>query len=373
MSNDTASTGLISESPHNDLAKKKTGGVKIFALLVSLLLVVVIAVITTRYYVFLNKEPVSGMSTTMGKLCTGVNIVFFPGGTPQDSFASVVYNGAKQAQTDLGANVQYVWSGWDSNKMVSQFIDAIATHPDAIDMMGHPGMQALSPLVDEAERKGIIVTLQNVDIPDVRTKYTNQGFGYVGQDLYNSGLLVANGVLRKYTPKEGTEAIVFGVNPATEPTRHLRTQGGVDGLTKGKLVVHEIAIPVSVENNADSPAAEKLISDSLIKYPNTKIILIDHGPLTSASPSILKKLGKTPGEYIVAGFDLSTNTVEGIKNGYISLIQDQQPYLQGYLPILQSCLTKKYGFAGLYIDTGVGLIDNSNVNQVASLAQQQIR
>jgi simple sugar transport system substrate-binding protein len=116
-----------------------------------------------------------------------------------------------------------------------------------------------------------------------------------------------------------------------------------------------------------------MVADALNKYPNTKVIVIDHGALTASAPTILQNLGKKPGDFIIAGFDLSTDTVQGIKGGYIGLIQDQQPYLQGFLPILQSCLTKKYGFAGLYIDTGVGLIDNSNVDLVSSLAKQAIR
>ena len=105
------------------------------------------------------------------KFCSGVKIVFFPGGNPSDSFAPIVYNGAKQAENDLGPTVQYIWSDWDSQKMVSQFKDAISTSPDAISIMGHPGPEVLSPLVDEAERKGIIVTLANVDIPEIRNKY----------------------------------------------------------------------------------------------------------------------------------------------------------------------------------------------------------
>jgi simple sugar transport system substrate-binding protein len=116
-----------------------------------------------------------------------------------------------------------------------------------------------------------------------------------------------------------------------------------------------------------------MVADALSKYPNAKIIVIDHGALTASAPKILENLGKKPGEIIVGGFDLSSDTVTGIKSGYIGLIQDQQPYLQGFLPILQSCLSKKYAFAGLDIDTGVGLIDSSNVDVVASLAKQNIR
>jgi simple sugar transport system substrate-binding protein len=306
-------------------------------------------------------------------MCSGVNVDFFPGGNLKETFASVVYAGARQAEADLGANVNYIWSDWDSEKMVSQFKDALAGLPDAIAMMGHPGAAALGPLIDEAERKNIIVTLQNVDIPDVRAKYTAKGFGYVGQNLYNSGLLVASGVIRKYQPAAGSEAIVFGVDKNTDPSRYERTKGCIDGLTNGKLVVHEITIPAAVQKDATSDAAQKMLADALTQYPNTKVILTDHGALTAASPTLLKNAGKNPGDVILAGFDLSATTVSGIRSGYIGLILDQQPYLQGYLPVLQSCLTKKYGFAGLYVDTGVGLIDSTNVEAVASLAAQGIR
>jgi simple sugar transport system substrate-binding protein len=320
----------------------------------------------------LKAKPVAQNITSQTKFCQGVKIVFFPGGNSLDSFASVVYNGAKAAETALGANVQYEWSGWDSSKMVEQFQDAMSTSPDAIAMMGHPGADTLGSLVDEAERKGIIVTMQNVDIPAIREKYTNNGFGYVGQALHASGLLVSNGVIQKYQPKAGAEAIVFGIDPK-DVGRYERTQGIIDGLLAAKLLVHEVTITAAVQKDAKSLDAQKLFGDALAKYPDAKIIVIDHGPLTSTAAMILKTLGKKPGEYSVAGFDLSNDTTQGIIDDYIGLVQDQQPYLQGFLPILQACLSKKYGFAGLYIDTGVGLIDKTNINLVAGLARQGIR
>jgi simple sugar transport system substrate-binding protein len=344
-------------------------------MIVVLLGVVLIAasVAATYFYLSNNSELITSKKTSEGKMCEGVKIVFFPGGNEKDSFASVVYNGAKAAETDLGPNVEYVWSDWDSDKMVSQFKDSINKLPDAIAIMGHPGSEALSPLVDEAERKNILVTSQNVDLPDIREKYTSQGFGYVGQSLYNSGLTVGSAVIRKYQPKAGTEAIVFGVDPIKSPSRYERTKGCVDGLKKGNLVVHEVTFPLAVEGDPTSAAAEKMFSDAFAQYPNTKIIITDHGAVTAAAPLHFKNMGKKPGNIIIAGFDLSVDTVEGIKSGYIGLILDQQPYLQGYLPILQACLTEKYGFAGLFIDTGVGLIDNSNVDLVAELAKEKIR
>src|SRR5512133_1037140 len=99
------------------------------------------------------------------KWCSGVDIVFFPGGPAGGVFAVNVYNGAVQAASDLGANVEYVWSDWDPQKMIQQFSEAVATNPDGIAVMGHPGEEAFAPLVDEAEAQGIIVTSQNTDLP----------------------------------------------------------------------------------------------------------------------------------------------------------------------------------------------------------------
>ncbi|TFG58169.1 MAG: hypothetical protein E4H36_15620, partial [Spirochaetales bacterium] len=61
------------------------------------------------------------------------------------------------------------------------------------------------------------------------------------------------------------------------------------------------------------------------------------------------------------------------RGGWTGLVIDQQPWLQGYLPILQICLSKVYGFSGLPINTGAGFVDKSNVEAVAPLAEKNIR
>ena len=99
------------------------------------------------------------------KWCSGTNIVFFPGGSPGGPFATVVYNGAEAAAADLGANMETVWSEWNPEKMVTQFAEAVATQPDGIAIMGHPGDDAFEPLVDDAEAQGIIVTSSNTQLP----------------------------------------------------------------------------------------------------------------------------------------------------------------------------------------------------------------
>ena len=74
--------------------------------------------------------------------CSNLRIVFFPGGPQGGVFANNVYNGAKQAQADLGPKVDYVFSDWDPQKMIQQFKEVAATKPDGIAVMGHPGDEA---------------------------------------------------------------------------------------------------------------------------------------------------------------------------------------------------------------------------------------
>ena len=328
-------------------------------------------------YVYVTKASKGASnSAPTAKMCEGVKVVFFPGGSEKDPFASVVYNGAKAAEAALGANVSYVWSGWDTAKMVAQFKDAIEMSPDAIDIMGHPGVDALSALVDEAERKNIIVTMQNVDIPTIREKYISNGFGYAGQDVYGAGYQLGSGAVRKYNLKKGDEVLVLGFFNRTGALapRAMRTTSIVDALTKANVTVYTGDEPDKVGADYTSEISYQWFSEQINKHPNIKVLLVDgNGGITPAVAAHLKRMGKKPNELPYGGFDLSTDTIKYIKEGYIGLISDQQPYLQGFLPILQSCLTKKYGFAGLNIDTGVGLIDNSNVDLVAGLAEKGIR
>ncbi len=300
---------------------------------------------------------------------SGISIVFFPGGTEGDSFASVVYRGAKAAQEDLGCDVDYVWSEWLPDKMVAQFKDAVAKRPDGICIMGHPGVAALKPLVDQAEAKGIIVTSQNTTLPELEDKYKDKGFGYVGQELYASGVMLGKGAAARAGLKKGDEAFVWGL--LGQETRGLRTKGCMDALKQLGVKVDYLEISDAV--NSDASLGTPVLTSFLASHPKVKLVITDHGALTSTLGTYLKAANKKPGEIFGAGFDLSAATSKAIKDGWVGAVLDQQPWLQGYLPILQVCLTKKYGFAGLHIDTGAAIIDKTNIDMVAPLAAKGIR
>jgi simple sugar transport system substrate-binding protein len=304
-----------------------------------------------------------------GKHFEDVSIVFFPGGNEGCPFASVVYRGAKAAEEDLGPQVDYVWSDWLPDKMVAQFKDAIARRPDGIAIMGHPGVAAFQPLVEEAVSKGIIVTSQNTTLPELEEAYKDKGFGYVGQELYPSGLMLAKGAAQRAGLQEGDRAMVWGL--LGQETRGLRTKGCIDGLEE--LGVEVDYIEISDQVNSDPASGTPVFASYVASHPDVKLVITDHGGLTATLGTYLKAANKEPGEIFGAGFDLSAATASAIKEGWVGAVLDQQPWLQGYLPILQICLTKKYGFAGLHIDTGAAIIDADNIDFVAPLAEKGIR
>ncbi len=311
----------------------------------------------------------STTSYGLEKLGKGVKIYFFNGGSEGGSFASIVYNGARQAEYDLGADVTYVWSDWNVAKMIADFKDAMAANPDGIAIMGHPGDDAFELLVDQAIAKGIIVTSQNTDLPRIESKYTAVGFGYVGQELYASGLMLARHTVRLLGLGDGDRALVYGL--LSQPTRGLRSKGCIDGLEEVGVTVDYIEISDAV--NTDATLGAPVVAGYIAAHPDVKLIITDHGGLTGTLEMYFKTAGVKPGEIMGAGFDLSAASVEAIRNGYTEAGPDQQAYLQSYLPILQIVLTEKYGFAGLHINTGSGIVDASNVDPVAALAEQGIR
>jgi simple sugar transport system substrate-binding protein len=301
--------------------------------------------------------------------CAGKSLIFFPGGGEGDTFASIVYRGAKLAEQQTGCHVDYVWSDWNPEKMVAQFKEAIARKPTAISIMGHPGEAALAKLIDEARADGIIVTTANVDLPASEAQYKANGFGYVGQKLYPSGQMLGNAAIDICGLKSGDKAMVWGL--LGQQGRGERTKGIVDALKAKGVNVQYLEISDAVNN--DPSQGVPVFSAFYASNPDLKAVITDHGTLTATIPLYFKNANVDKDKVCGAGFDLSGPTAEAIKAGYVRAVLDQQPFLQGYLPVMQMYLTAKFGFAGFDVDTGAALISKANIDAVAPLAAAGIR
>lgn len=335
-------------------------------------LLVVITILALVLTACAKKAGTTGGSTggaVTAKWCSKVNITFFPGGPAGGVFAVNVYNGALQAASDLGPKVNYVWSNWDPQTMIQQFNEAAATKPDGIAVMGHPGDQSFDSLIDTAESNGIIVTSQNTELPTAQAKYAAKGFGYVGAKNYDAGYALGAEAVKRFNLQSGDRAMVWGL--LSQPSRGLRTQGVIDALKKAGLTVDYNEIDNAT--NADPVQGTATFTGYVSSHPDVKLVVTDHGGLTATAQTYLTAAGKKAGDIKMAGFDLSPATVTAIQGGWMNLVIDQQEWLQGYLPILQICLTKVYGFSGLDVNTGAGFVDKSNVDFIAPLAAKNIR
>jgi len=300
--------------------------------------------------------------------CQGVQIRYFVGGAEGDAFGTIVYNGALQAAADIGADVQYVFSGWSSEKMVQQLREAVASKPAGIAMMGHPGDAAIMPLAEQAAKDGIKMMYQNVPVPKVVEAH---GGGYVGAQQEEQGRALGEEALRLSGLKAGDTAIMIG--PFENENRGARERATVAALKEAGLNVIEISTPPGGEWAADPNLAIPVITAALLNNPDTKMIGYPGGQLLGNVPIYMQAAGKKPGDIFNFGFDTSPQIVEGFKGGWVQLTADQQPFLQGYLPVLSLCQQIVYGLAPLNVDTGAGFVTPENYEIVAELAAKSIR
>ncbi len=297
-----------------------------------------------------------------------ITIYMQMGGTQGDPSTLARTKGAEAAAAANNVKLFEQYSGWDPQKMIDQFKEAIAANPTGIVIMGHPGEAAMEPLVDQAESEGIIVTSGNNPLPDIQAKYEDKGFGYAGADLYEGGYLTGEAMV-KAGLQAGDQALVYDI--WHQQGRSRSAQGVYDALVKAGLQVDKLDVTNDVDT--DASLAIPILTAYLASHPNLKAIGTQHGNVTAVLPKVLQAAGKKPGDVIVGGIDLSPATVDGIQSGYISVSFDQLLYLQGYIPVSQIVMTKLYQIPGLDINTGKGLVTPQNVAQIKPLIDSGYR
>jgi simple sugar transport system substrate-binding protein len=222
--------------------------------------------------------------------CSDVNIRFFVGGAEGDAFGTIVYNGAVQAAADTGANVDYVFSGWQMERMTQQLREAVAAAPDGIAMMGHPGTASIMPLAEQASQAGIKMMYQNVDVPDVRTQF---GGGYVGANLHPQGYALGEEAVRSFDLGEGDKAIVIADWTQTE--RVVRERATVEALQDAGLEVVELS--ATPEMAADPNLAIPVITAGLLAHPEVRLIAYPGGQMLGNAGVVHAGGGKAAGRH----------------------------------------------------------------------------
>jgi simple sugar transport system substrate-binding protein len=216
----------------------------------------------------------------------------------------------------------------------------------------------LAEVIGEASSVGIAVAAFNVDDQSVPTKRLCS----VCQNLFKAGQVLA--VNASPFIQNGSRIYVVmhdrGVSALEE-----RFKGMVDGF-KGKNITCEILIGGDSENTA------RVVTEQLKANPEVKVVLGTGQSDTEGIGFAIERNFKEQG-YNVAGFDLSAETLRMVKEGVIRFAIDQQPYIQGYYPVVQLAHYCRYGIVPSNIDAGHNVIDKAKAASVIELSKKNYR
>ena len=298
-----------------------------------------------------------------------IKIRFLLCGSQGDTFATVVFNGAETAGKLFGVDLELVWGdGWAAEPYIQQFREAVSTPGiQGISFTGSHGEDPASPIVEIAKKNGIEIEWWNNDAPNLRKKF---GGGFIGAIAEDMGRDLAEYTIKKYGFKEGDRAIVLAPFADT-PTSAIREEASSQAFEAAGMIVNRVSI--SPETFSSPELLTPIVTASFLANPETKVILLPGGQSLGSASLYMEALNKKPGEVIVIGFDLSKQVINNFRAGYVQVAADQQPYLQGFLPVQSLYQTIKYGFAPLYVNTGSGLVTEDNWETVAEYAELGIR
>lgn len=218
---------------------------------------------------------------------------------------------------------------------------------------------AFDDVILKAIEKGVPVVGFNVDdhaTPNARLSCVNQRFYQAGQSL------------AKYVLPNIPEKAHVLMTMHDESVSSLEDRlAGLQEVLKQK----QVRWTVIVTGNESVKGAE-VIATKLKQHPDIRIILNTGQSDTEAAGRAIEKYFPNKG-YWSAGFDLSQKTLSLIRQGHIRCTVDQQPYIQGFYPVIQLTLYLRYGIMPSDMDAGTAIINKSNVEQVIELTKQRYR
>jgi simple sugar transport system substrate-binding protein len=217
---------------------------------------------------------------------------------------------------------------------------------------------------------GVPVIALNVD--DTKGEAGSKRLAFVGQDLFQAGYELAKGLYAQMDHKK-PQHVLLGLARPGESWAESRI-GGARKFFNEVNAAHpkeEITYKV-IESWNDYATTGKRICEYVKANPKTTAY-IDSGFWMVGAGPCLREMGIKPNQILMGGFDLVPDVLEEMKKGYIHLTIDQQPYLQGYLPILQLYFMKKFGLSAWDVNTGKAMIRPSDVPAVTGYVAKGVR
>jgi simple sugar transport system substrate-binding protein len=299
-----------------------------------------------------------------------LKIVMAIHGSTANEFWQPVKKGFEDACAKIQADCQLLFT--NTNMSVQEELAnvdaALATNPDAL-ILTIPDNNAFTKVVADARAKGVIVIAVNND--DV-TPGHNARQSYIGPAFLASGMALTKYLSTKF-PTEGPINVLVGVNVPGANWSEQRAAGVVKALDDFKTANPGRQVTVTkMDVGADPATTSDRVGAYLNAHPETTAY-IETGSLDVAVAHWLKDRGIAPGKVIVGGFDVESDVLQEMKAGYIQAHADQQPYMQGFMPVMEVYLAKTVGLAPSDIDTGNGIVLPSQADSIAAMAAKGLR
>jgi simple sugar transport system substrate-binding protein len=272
------------------------------------------------------------------------NFVFVNHVTTNPFFVPTQY-GIEDAQALLGTTSQ--WTGSEvSNvrEMVDAMNSAISGNADGI---------AVSVVDPEAFNEPIQNALDQ-DIPVIAYNAngagpgTNPALAYVGQDLFGSGVEMGNRIVDLVD--EGLVAL-FIATPG-----QLNIQPRIDG---ARQAIEDSGANIEIQQvttGAEVPEERSRIEAWYNGHQDVAgMFAVDAGS-TQGVAQVMEQFGLHEQGVRAGGYDLLPEMLQLMSQNHIDFTIDQQPYLQGFFPVMQLYLYKISGGVTGPAETNTGLV-----------------
>lgn len=310
-----------------------------------------------------DEESTGTETASTSSLRAGLRFVVITHGQPGDPFWTVVRRGAEQAGGDLGVEVEYrspSSSSFDIGEMSALIDDAVDSQPAGL-VVSIPDPAALGPSI----RAAIDADIPIISINSGSEVAKDLGLlNHVGQTEYEAGFGAGERMI-----DAGVSQALCVNHEVGNTALDLRCQGFADALAHAGGTVEMVAMEM-----ADLTGGQQSIQAAL-KRNNDIDGILGTGPVAMLSTLNAVRAVSRQDAIQVAGFDLTPEVLEAIRAGDVLFAIDQQPYLQGYVPIVLLTLhtTNLNTVANDVIPTGPGFVTKKNVDQVIELTEQGTR
>ena len=269
----------------------------------------------------------------------------------------VVERGMRDAAGALNVDADLVGTpGFDIDDVIRLVRTAVAERIDGIGLnIFHP--TAFAGIVAEANAAGVPVVAFNIDA--ARTGSGN--LSYIMQDFAAAGR--ALGQRAAAFVSEG-ENIIIAFHDEGVGALEERAAGIEAGLASRRVAVTRVV------TGREPAKGARILGEALIRL-DARAILGTGQPDTEAAGMLARAHQQR--KIYAAGFDLSPGIVDLIAEGHLDCAVDQQPYAQGFYPIVQLTLYRRYGLMPSSLDAGAAIVDRQNVELVRQLSKQSIR